>query len=159
MATYSPVITSGTPLLQVSMAGGISYAELLYMLGTLNLAVNKFFIESRSGNQVNTNMQYTIYDSNGQAVQNTLKPRKSPYQRQNSLVFSPPKGNAAVILNGLSSLSFNLQPMDMVSLTLCVDQTDPTSMAPGKLVDNFTAPPDTLGNYSQWKAKLHNSCP
>jgi hypothetical protein len=133
------------------MAGTISYAEFSFMLGVLNLNVRRIFIESQSGQQLDANLQYTIFDSTGQSAQNTLKPRKDPYQRQNSLYFKPPEGQAGILLNGLSTIAFNLAPRQLVSLTLCTDQADPRSAAPGTNIDNFTLHQDELGNYDRYQ--------
>lgn len=137
MSTYAPIITSSIPPLQVSMAGGISYNEFVYMLGVLNLQVKDFFLETGAA-QINQNYQYTAYDSNGNANQHPLKPRKDPYQQQNSQYVNA--GAAPVIFNGLSYMQFNILPRQLLSMILCVDQTDPVSLAPGRNLDNFSRP-------------------
>lgn len=149
MPSFSPTILVTTPPLLITMAGGITYEEFVFMLGVLNLQVRQLFIESQDGQQVDNNLKYHILDSSGLTSQNTLKPRKDPYQRQNSLYFRPEKGN--VLLNGLSTLSFDLLPNQTVSFTLCVDQSDPTTLSPGTLQDNFIIEPEQLGNYARFK--------
>lgn len=149
MPSFSPTILVTTPPLLITMSGGITYEEFTFMLGVLNLQVEQFFIESQSNQQVDANLQYNILDSSGLQQQYTLKPRRDPYQKQSSLYLVPEKGS--VLLNGLSILAFNLLPSEIVSFTLCVEQSDPTTFSPGTLPDNFAADADTLGNYRRFK--------
>lgn len=148
MSTYAPIITNSIPPLQVSMAGGISYNEFVYMLGVLNLNIREFFLETGAA-QINQNYQYTSFDSTGNANQHAVKPRKDPFQKQNSQYVKP--GSEAVVLNGLSYLSFNLLPRQMLSMILSVDQTDPGSLSPGRNLDNFTLPDLAINNIEKFE--------
>ncbi len=155
MSTFSPTFIITSPPLQVSMAGEISYQEFSNMLGILSLQIRGLFIEAQTGDQVDANMFYNIYDSNGLASQEILKPRKDPYQKQNSLHLQSSHG--PIIFNGLSYLTFNLAPQQNMSLTLCVNQIEPTSLDPGKLTDNFSfrpGNPDAYDRYQQFKECL-----
>ena len=152
MSTFSPTLIFSTPPLQISMAGEITYEEFANMLGILNLKVRRLFIEAQTGDQVKEPMFYNIYDSTGLANQETLKPRKDPFQKQNSLYLV--SSNGPIVFNGLSYLSFNLAPLQNVSLTMCVHQIDPTNLAPGQLTDNFSfrpGNPDANNRYNQFK--------
>lgn len=154
MSTFAAIITNGIPPLQITMAGAITYDELVFMLGVLNLRTRKIFLESASGPQIDTNIQYTTLDSNGVASQDSLKPRKDPYQKQDSLYFKPSPGNGPIVFNGLSYLSFNILPLQLLTMSFCVDQTDPTTMAPGRNLDNFsfeTPALSRLGLFNQMK--------
>lgn len=122
------------------------------MLGTLNLFVSTFFVEAPTGQQLDTNLGFSIFDASGTASSDVIKPRKDPYQSQNSLQF---KGAAQpVVLNGNSNLGFNLQPGLLVTMTLMTDEVDPKSLDPGRLVDNFENVPDTMGNFRAFKRQI-----
>jgi hypothetical protein len=155
MATFSPTFIFSTPPLQITMAGEITYEEFANMLGILNLLVRSLFIEAETGDQVNAGMFYNIYDSSGLAHQETLKPRKDPYQKQNSLYLQSSHG--PILLNGLSYISFNIGPLQTISMTICVNQIEPTNLEPGKLIDNFSfraGNPDAYDRYKEFKECL-----
>lgn len=152
MPVFTPTILAGPPDVQASMAGGITYEEFATMLGTLNLFVAAFFVEAPTGSQVDTNLGFSIFDASGTATSDVIKPRKDPYQFQNSLQFTG--ASQPVVLNGNSSLQFNLQPGQLVTMTLLTDEVDPRSLDPGRLVDNFAHAPDMLGNFARFKRQL-----
>lgn len=153
MPTFSVAILPGPPDIQVSMAGGISYEEFANMLGPLSLRIRRFFVESQNNPQVIGNLGYTIFDATGPQNTDSIKPRKSPYQYQNSLEFSA-SGAGEVVLNGNSHISFNLLPAQLLTMTLETDEISPQTLTPGRLQDNFSVIPDTLGNFAEFKRRL-----
>ena len=147
------MILPGPPDVQITMAGGITYEEFNFMLGILNLDIRQFFLEAQIENQLDTNLAYNILDSSGVQTSNTMKPRKSPYQYQNSLAFKPAADQPAV-LNGLSSISFNLYPLQTMTMTLLVNEVGPAQVAPGRLKNNIATVEDTLGNFKRFQRLL-----
>ena len=123
------------------------------MLGILNLHVRSFFLETQDGAQIDSNLGYQIIDATGTASQNTMKPRKDPYQRQNSLSFVP-EGPDPVVLNGLSTVTFNLLAQQSLTMTLEVSEVEPRTLAPGRLKDNFASVPDPYGNFARFQRRL-----
>lgn len=153
MPTFSPTILPGPPDVQATMAGGITYEEFIFMLGILNLHVRSFFLETGEGAQIDANLAYQIIDASGIANQNTMKPRKDPYQRENSLNFVP-QGPDPVVLNGLSNVTFTLLAQQLLTMTLEVNEVEPRTLAPGRLKDNFASIPDPYGNFARFKRRL-----
>jgi hypothetical protein len=145
MSTYAPqIFTNNSQGLQVTMNGALSYAEFLYMLGTLNFNVQAIFIESTTNAQVNGPYQFTKYDSTGISDGQVLKPRVEPYQYQPSVELVPPNG--PLLLNGLSYMTFNLAAGLSISLRLFSTESSFLNVGKNNVVDNFGLITDPLGN-------------
>jgi hypothetical protein len=121
MATISPtIIVNSTPGIEVTMVGAITYPEFINTLGIYVYKVYRIILEALSIRQINQPITYHIYNPNGTAFQQQLKPRVDPYQRQATYVL--PTGTKEIILNGFSSLAFLIRSGETVTMELCSDE-------------------------------------
>jgi hypothetical protein len=118
---YSPtIITDASPALQINTAGGVTYLELLQALGGYYFSVRKLHIASAFLNQLFEIIQYNHYSSDGNTVSKSLVPNVDPYQKSPAIIMDLEQDG--VILDGRSSLAFNIQPNENILLTLETDE-------------------------------------
>jgi hypothetical protein len=150
MAIYAANIISGVnpPDIQVQMVGAITYEEFTAIVGTVDFKLKQLFLEAQSNAQILQPINYNIIDSDGRQYNNTLKPKIDPYQYRSSLI--QPTDAFQVILNGLSSLGFNLLPNENVTLSLISDKASFYDALDQVSKNNFKRIDDDLGNLQLW---------
>lgn len=146
MAIYTATVTTNNdpPAIQAFMVGSLSYLDFVNALSALVYKVKQIFLEAQSNKQILEPLSYNQIDSNGNAYANNLKPRIDPYQYRSSLLQKA--DNFEVVLNGLSSLSFNLLPGEMVGISLCTDRKSFFDALDAVSKNNFKRIDDNLGN-------------
>jgi hypothetical protein len=118
---YSPtIITDASPAIEVTMAGGIPYSEILRALGSYYFAVNKLHIASLGLAQIFEIIQYNHFSSDGNSIAKSLVPNPDPYQKIAAIIMD--LKNEGVILDGRSSLAFTIQPNENLLITLETDE-------------------------------------
>jgi hypothetical protein len=141
---YAPtIIITSTPAIQVSMVGSLTYEEFQQSLNSFQLKVQNVFLESLGYQQLNQSYLYQIYDSDGRQVAQSLKPKVDPYQNQPALYLDLSEND--IILNGQSSVSFNMFPGENLVLMLCCKEVNVNDYFPAKS-GNFDKGKDSLGN-------------
>ncbi len=114
---YTPTITvNSTPAVQVDMAGALTYLEFLNSLGNWNYQVKEFYIRANSNAQINEPINYNIYDVTGQRFNQVINVEIDPYQHQPAQMVNVKQ--LGILLNGQSSLSFNLLPGEQILIIL-----------------------------------------
>lgn len=108
MPTISPTIINNTTPAVTIVGGNISYDEIRRSLGDYVYYVKRVYLFSTNIKQINGVVSYQIYDVNGKQSIQSLTPTVDPYQTQNSLFYDI--DGKDVILNGQSSLAFDLLP-------------------------------------------------
>ena len=108
MPTISPTIINNTTPAVTIVGGNISYDEIRRSLGDYVYYVKRVYLFSTNIKQINCVVSYQIYDVNGKQSIQSLTPTVDPYQTQNSLFYDI--DGKDVILNGQSSLAFDLLP-------------------------------------------------
>lgn len=143
MATISPtIITSSTPAIEVTMLGAITYLEFTNILGIYVYKVHKIVLEALSIRQINQPITYNIYNPNGTASQQPLKPKVDPYQMQ--ATYELPTSIREIILNGFSSLALLIRSGETVTMELCSDQRSVLDELNKISKTNFQRVPDKL---------------
>lgn len=145
MPTASPIITISTvPILQTTMVGAITYAEFRNILGIQVFKINSIFIQAESNEQINQPLAYNDTQVTGKGFQEVLKPKIDPYQYRASFVLDN-KGKE-IVLNGFSTIAFNLLPRQSISMVLCSDQKSLQDDLNKISKSNFDLAHDSLGN-------------
>jgi len=116
MSVYTPTITiASTPAIEIT-AAGLTYDELIASFGNYNYLIRCLFIQALSIDQTLQELTFQTYDSNGQMYIRTVSPPVSPYQYQPSLMMDVRE--QCIMINGRTSLSFNLLPLETLSLMI-----------------------------------------
>jgi len=145
MPSYSPTITvSSTPALQISMAGGVTYEEFLSSLGQFVYKVNSYFLQCQSLQQLQQAIAYNIFDSSGNVLAQAIIQNPDPYQYTASIVQD--LKDMGIILNGQSTISFNVLPGEFITMSLCTVQVSNQDELNRMHEDNFEQADDSNGN-------------
>lgn len=127
MPIYTPtIITGATPYLQITMAGSLSYEELLQVLGSWNFKVKTIYVSAQRMSQVLEVMQYNHLNSNGNNVVTPIVPSPDPYQNRPALVIATAEKN--IILDGFSALNYNIQAGEQILMVLDTDEVSNSAM-------------------------------
>lgn len=139
MPTFSPtIVVNNNPSVSITMVGTISYQEFLNILGIEVYKINQLVLESIGFDQLRQPYAYGIFDANGIQSQEVIKPRPDPYQKQPTIYLC--LKDKDFILNGQSSLAFNILPNE--NLTIEIDSQE-------KSISDLS--PDYLSNIDQYK--------
>lgn len=131
---YSPVITTnGIPAVSVTMAGNVTYQEFLNSLSQWNYQVKELYIRATTNDQLSQSIKYNIYDTTGGQFNTVVTIEVDPYQYQSAQVID--LKDKGILLNGQSSLSFNLLPNETVKLVLYTNVVSVGGQ--NTLLDNF----------------------
>lgn len=135
--TITPTITiQSTPGLQVSGAGGITYAQILNELGYSVFWVSNLYYYSSSLLQFGNPLQYLIYDSNGNQKQNIDVTLVSVNQFLPVMIVKM-DGDRPLLINGSSKLSFNINPGVSIQFLFYNKRIRNTNPLDAWLPDNF----------------------
>ena len=121
MAAHPPIITPSSPPIvsitpnvsvgnytTVNTGSGVSYAQILESLGTMNYGAEFIYVYSSSYTQIAQAYQYFHFDANGNQAQTYLPFAVDPYQNQPALYYET--NSDEIVFDGFSSLTFNLMP-------------------------------------------------
>jgi hypothetical protein len=106
---FTIVSTTGTP-----------YFVIQNSMGSYQYGVDDIYMQSNTAQQLLQGLSFRSYDANGD-INNFLNATTvSPYQYQNSLFIKPIRND--IVLDGRTSVSFNLLPNENVNFTFLVTQ-------------------------------------
>ncbi len=146
MPTLSPtIITNTTPAVTI-VGGNITYDEIRRSLGDYVYYVERVYMFSNNIKQINEVVAYQIYDVNGKQSIQSLTPTVDPYQTQNSLFYDIDEKD--VILNGQSSLAFDLLPNVTLKLEFFTNRLAKKDALDLITPNNFTILESAMGNYT-----------
>jgi hypothetical protein len=120
MGTYVPVITSANGNISIFGDGATTYEEFVNSMNGFLYKISGMYVQATTPEQLLQPIAFSEFDSNGNIEDYTQIVTINPYQYQNSSLFNLTKDN--VILNGRTSLSFNVLPSEIISMVFYVDQ-------------------------------------
>jgi hypothetical protein len=153
--TFSPTIITNTTPAVTTVGGNITYDEIRRSLGDYVYYVKRVYMFSSNIKQINEVMSYQIYDVNGQQSIQSLTPTLDPYQRQSSLFYS--LNDKDVILNGQSSLTFDLLPNVTLKIEFFTNRLAKKDALDLITPNNFKTLESAMGNYTffeDWEPNL-----
>lgn len=117
--SFSPIITpSSTPIVTISPAitpsptsvfsTNVTYEQILQSLGTMVYGTEFIYLATTTYTQIGQPMKYLHFDANGNQIQTYLPFAVDPYQSQPSIFYET--NSDEIVLDGFSSLTFNLEP-------------------------------------------------
>lgn len=120
---FTPTIINHTlPQVSVTMADSgvppISYNQVKSSLGNQVYNIEGYYIQSPNLKQLIGTIQYNRYDVNGNKGITTIATTVDPYQPSKAIVGDLKATETYFILNGNSSLSTTILPLNTVDLTL-----------------------------------------
>lgn len=104
--TIPTIIQNSSTGVSVEGVNGITYSEILNSLGSNVFRVTKMFLTATSISQIKKPISYSISDANGRMATEVINLMPDPYQKMSTL--SKDLSGQQILLNGHSSLSFNL---------------------------------------------------
>jgi hypothetical protein len=107
----TPIVTVVSPLANVS-SPTVSYNQILQSLGTYIYGAEFIYLATNTYTQISQPFQYNHFDSNGNQITTYLPFTVDPYQNQPSIYFETNPDE--IVLDGFSSLTFNLEPNNIV---------------------------------------------
>lgn len=132
LVPYTSTSTVTVPAVAISAIGPASYSTIMLSLGTdLYFKVEDIYLYSTVNAQLLQPFQYEKYNVDGNISQTPLTPTVDPYQRQNSLVYSP---DFLAILDGRSQFNVTLLPLSDLTLLFYGEEI---YLADQCIVDNF----------------------
>ena len=146
MPTISPTIINNTTPAVTIVGGNISYDEIRRSLGDYVYYVKRVYLFSTNIKQINGVVSYQIYDVNGKQSIQSLTPTVDPYQTQNSLFYDI--DGKDVILNGQSSLAFDLLPNVTLKLEFFTNRLAKKDALDLITPSNFKTLASAMGNYT-----------
>jgi hypothetical protein len=106
---YTIASTTGTP-----------YLEIQNSMGSYQYRVDNIYMQCNTAQQLLQGLSFRSYDVNGD-INNFLNATTvSPYQYQNSLFIKPIRKD--IVLDGRTSISFNLLPIENVNFSFYVTE-------------------------------------
>lgn len=126
------------------MAGAVTYEEFLNSLGRDFYRWKAFYLLATSFNQLQEFLNYKITDANGNEYVEKINVEIDPYQRQKA--YAKDVSDRKIILNGLSSLSFNIGPLESVMIDMCMDSVKITQVMNYFSKSNYKRADDMLKN-------------
>ena len=115
MPSYSSTITTNvTPPAVTATSTNVTYDEIKRSLGDYIYLVKRLYLFTDNFKQLSGLVRYQHYDVNGNKVVESLTPTIDPYQTQKSLFYDTSDKN--VLLDGQSSLTFNLLPLTFIKV-------------------------------------------
>lgn len=113
-------ITNNSPAVTVTTASpSLSYEQVLFTLNTTAYKVKEIAYQAQSYTQLSEPINYTQRDASGVVLSKDLSPAIDMYQSQATINGIEVND---MILDVLSTFSFNLEPNEILQLTFDVDQ-------------------------------------
>ena len=122
----SPNVILNSPGITVQAVGGVTYEELINALGSFNFRVDSIKINALQMNQVHQILQYDHYNSNGNRMKLSVVPNIDPYQSQPAINIETREHD--IILDGRSSINFDVMPNENILMILHTEEISLTQM-------------------------------
>jgi hypothetical protein len=155
MPSFAVTITiTTTPAVSVT-ASNVTYDEIRRSLGDYVYLVERIYLFSNSFRQISSVVKYENYDVNGNIKVESLTPTVDPYQTQKSLFYDTKKFD--VILNGQSSLDFDLLPNSEIKLEFFTNRLAKRDALDILTPNNFKELESAMGRFSffeDWETEL-----
>jgi hypothetical protein len=105
----------------ISSNDATPYFVIQNSMGSYLYGIFYIYLQSNSANQLLQGMNFRTYDVNGEIKSFINTTVISPYQYQNSLFVKPVSKD--IVLNGRTSINFNLLPTETINFVFYVNQT------------------------------------
>jgi len=117
--SFAPIVTTNsTPIVTVSpnitssptsvFSSNVTYDQILQSLGSFVYGSEFIYLATTTYTQIGQPMKYLHFDANGNQAQTYLPFAVDPYQSQPAIYYET--NSDEIILDGFSSLTFNLEP-------------------------------------------------
>lgn len=97
------------------------YFVLQNSMGSYLYGIFYIYMQSNSSQQLFQGLSFRSYDSNGDIKKFINTTTIDPYQYQNSIFLKPIRDD--IVLNGRTSINFNLLPTETINFVFYVNQT------------------------------------
>jgi hypothetical protein len=122
MAVYLPITTSyPNGVFTISSNDSTPYFAIQNSMGSYLYGIYYIYMQCNSPTQLLQGLNFRTYDVNGEIKTFINTTTINPYQYQNSLFFKPISNK--IVLNGRTSINFNLLPNEIVNFVFYVNQT------------------------------------
>jgi hypothetical protein len=155
MPSFAVTITITTTPAVVVTASNVTYDEIRRSLGDYVYLVERVYLFSNSFQQISSVVKYEHYDVNGNIKVESLTPTVDPYQTQKSLFYDTKKFD--VILNGQSSLDFDLLPNSEIKIEFFTNRLAKRDALDILTPNNFKELESAMGRFSffeDWETEL-----
>lgn len=155
MPSFAVTITITTTPAVVVTASNVTYDEIRRSLGDYVYLVERIYLFSNSFQQISGVVKYEHYDVNGNIKVESLTPTVDPYQTQKSLFYDTKKFD--VILNGQSSLDFDLLPNSQIKIEFFTNRLAKRDALDILTPNNFKELESAMGRFSffeDWETEL-----
>jgi hypothetical protein len=152
MAIFTPTVITTSSGLSITMAGGVTYQEFLNSLGRDYYRLVGFYISAQSASQINRIISYEIIDADGNIYQEKINIEIDEYQRQNAYVKDLSDRN--ILLTGLSSISFVVEPNERIVFDMCLQAVKITEGLDKYSPSNYQKVDDKLGNLVLYEKQI-----
>lgn len=134
---YTPSTTFYTNgVYTITSNKGTPYFMIQNSMGSFQYGVNEIYIQSDTTQQLLQGLSFRSYDVNGDIAIFLNVTTVSPYQYQNSLFLKPVRND--VVLDGRTSISFNLLPSENVNFVFYVtEQANGMFLKEQKFFDSY----------------------
>jgi hypothetical protein len=119
---YTPTTTFyPNGVVTISSNDSTPYFAIQNSMGSYLYGIFYIYLQSNSPEQLLQNLNFRTYDVNGDIKSFLNTTTIDPYQYQNSLFVKPI--NSSIVLNGRTSVNFNILPSETVNFVFYVNQT------------------------------------
>jgi len=119
---YTPTTTFyPNGVFTISSNDSTPYFVIQNSMGSFLYGIFYIYIQSNTPEQILQGLNFRTYDANGEIKTFINTTTINPYQYQNSLFLKPISDN--IVLNGRTSINFNLLPSEDVNFVFYVNQT------------------------------------
>jgi len=119
---YTPTTTFyPNGVFTISSNDATPYFVIQNSMGSFLYGIFYIYLQSNSPDQLLQGMNFRTYDVNGEIKSFINTTTIDPYQYQNSLFVKPISDD--IVLNGRTSINFNLLPTETVNFVFYVNQT------------------------------------
>ena len=152
--SFAPIVTTNsTPIVTVSpnitssptsvFSSNVTYDQILQSLGSFVYGSEFIYLATTTYTQIGQPMKYLHFDANGNQAQTYLPFAVDPYQSQPAIYYET--NSDEIILDGFSSLTFNLEPNITVYFKTFTLVTSESLMLNALRDDNFQEVEKTEG--------------
>jgi hypothetical protein len=134
---YTPTITFyPNGIYTISSTNSTPYFVLQNSMGSYLYNIFYIYLQSNTQEQILQGLNFRSYDVNGDIKTFLNTTTIDPYQYQNSLFLKPL--NKDIVLNGRTSINFNLLPSETINFVFYVNQTaNPYLLKEPSLFDEY----------------------
>lgn len=119
---YTPTTTFfPNGVFTISSNDGTSYSQIQNSMGSYLYGIFFIYLQSSTPEQLLQGLSFRTYDVNGEIKTFVNTTTIDPYQYQNSLFIRPVSKD--IVLNGRTSINFDLLPTQNINFVFYVNQT------------------------------------